>query len=52
MTDGQRHTVSSQREVTSDPDELAKLEAENGLKQAALAFDIIRNFVKDPRASV
>jgi Fic family protein len=48
VTDGQRHTVSSQREVTSDPDELAKLEAENGLKQAALAFDIIRNFVKDP----
>lgn len=48
MTDGDRHTVSSQLDVASDPEELARLEAENGLKQAALTFDIIRNFVKDP----
>jgi Fic family protein len=42
-----RHTSAAQPELVSDPDERARREAENGLKQAALAVEIIRTFVHD-----
>jgi Fic family protein len=44
---GDRHTYTAQAELIRDPDELARREAENGVRQAALTLEIIRNFVKD-----
>jgi len=43
-----RSTVAKHVEVEQDPVARARREAENGLKQAALAADIIRTHIKDP----
>jgi Fic family protein len=43
-----RSTVAEQADVELDPAARARREAENGLKQAALTADIIRNHIKDP----
>lgn len=42
-----RHTSTEQVELITDPDEKAIREAENGLRQADLAIEFVRNFVKD-----
>jgi Fic family protein len=42
-----RHTSTEQVELITDPDELARREAENGIKQTELALEIIRAHVKD-----
>ena len=42
-----RSTSTEPVELITDPIELAKREAENGLKQAQLAFEVIKSFVKD-----
>lgn len=48
MGDGaQRNTTSAHVDVASDPDELARREAENGLRQADLALEVIRTHVRD-----
>lgn len=47
MTIGDRHSVAEQREQITDPDELARREAENGVRQFKLAHDIVRTHVKD-----
>jgi Fic family protein len=43
----ERNTVFEQLELVSDPAEKARREAENGLRQADLAVEIIRSYVKD-----
>jgi Fic family protein len=43
----ERHTSTEQVELVADPDERARREAENGIRQAELALEIIRSFVHD-----
>jgi Fic family protein len=43
-----RHSVAETASLLEDPDEIARREAENGIRQFDLALDIIRSFVKDP----
>jgi Fic family protein len=45
MTD--RYTSTQEVELVTDPDERARREAENGIKQTDLALEIIRTFVRD-----
>ena len=45
---GERHSVADTPLVLTDPDEIARREAENGIRQFNLALEIIRSFVKDP----
>jgi Fic family protein len=42
-----RHSVAEEAPLLSDPDEIARREAENGIRQFDLALDIIRSLVKD-----
>jgi Fic family protein len=42
-----RHSVAETAALLQDPDEIARREAENGIRQFDLAVDIIRSFVKD-----
>lgn len=42
-----RHSHAEDAQLLSDPDEIARREAENGLRQFTLALEIIRSFVKD-----
>jgi Fic family protein len=42
-----RHSEAEDAALLSDPDEIARREAENGLRQFTLALDIIRSHVKD-----
>lgn len=42
-----RHSEAKDAALLSDPDEIARREAENGLRQFTLALDIIRTYVKD-----
>lgn len=42
-----RHSVAETAALLSDPDEIARREAENGIRQFDLALDLIRSFVKD-----
>jgi Fic family protein len=44
---GDRHSVADSVSLLTDPDEIARREAENGIRQFTLALDIIRSFVKD-----
>lgn len=43
-----RHSEAEDVPLISDPDQVARKEAENGLRQFALALDIIRSSVKEP----
>lgn len=43
-----RYTSTQSVELITDPAEKAAREAENGLRQAALALEVIRSFIKDP----
>jgi len=43
----ERHSVAEQLELIADPDEKARREAENGIRQFNLAIEIIRTHVKD-----
>jgi Fic family protein len=43
-----RHSEAEDAALLSDPDEIARREAENGIRQFTLALDIIRTHVKDP----
>jgi Fic family protein len=45
---GDRHSVADSVSLLTDPDEIARREAENGIRQFTLALDIIRTFVKEP----
>jgi hypothetical protein len=42
-----RHSVAETATLLSDPVEIARREAENGIRQFELALEIIRSFVKD-----
>ena len=42
-----RHSHAEDAQLLSDPDEIARREAENGLRQFNLALEIIRSHVKD-----
>lgn len=42
-----RHSEAEDAALLSDPDQIARREAENGLRQFTLALDIIRSHVKD-----
>jgi len=42
-----RHSEAEDAALLSDPDEIARQEAENGLRQFTLALDIIRSHIKD-----
>ena len=44
---GDRHSVAEEQELITDPDEKARQEAENGLRQFDLAIIIIREHVQD-----
>ena len=43
-----RHSVAETAPLLNDPDEIARREAENGIRQFDLALEIIRSFVKEP----
>lgn len=43
-----RHSIAETAPLLSDPDEIARREAENGIRQFDLALEIIRSFVKEP----
>jgi Fic family protein len=43
-----RHTVAETASLLTDQDEIARREAENGIRQFDLALEIIRTFVKEP----
>lgn len=45
---GDRHSVAETTALLTDPDEIARREAENGIRQFNLALDIIRTHVKEP----
>lgn len=45
---GDRHSKAETAPVLTDPDEIARREAENGIRQFNLALEIIREHVKDP----
>lgn len=42
-----RHSITQQQELITDPDEKARREVENGFRQLAAATEIIRSHVKD-----
>jgi Fic family protein len=42
-----RHSIAETTALLSDPDEIARREAENGLRQFNLALEVIRTHVKD-----
>jgi Fic family protein len=42
-----RHTVAETASLLKDPDEIARREAENGIRQFELALEIIRSSIKD-----
>ena len=44
---GVRHSIAQEPELITNPDEKARREAENGIRQFNLALEIIRNHVKD-----
>jgi Fic family protein len=44
---GDRHSIAETAPVLTDPDEIARREAENGLRQFNLALEMIREHVKD-----
>lgn len=46
MSEG-RHTSTEQVDLISDPEEKARREAENGIRQTELALEMIRAFVKE-----
>ncbi len=46
-----RHSEAEDAALLSDPEEIARREAENGLRQFTLALDIIRAHVKDAERS-
>jgi Fic family protein len=43
-----RHSVAESAPLLDDPDEVARREAENGIRQFDLALEMIRSFVKEP----
>jgi cytochrome c len=47
LNDGDRHSVAEVLELIDDPDEKARQEAENGVRQFNLALAIIRDHVQD-----
>jgi len=44
---GDRHTAAEQFDLITDPQEKARREAENGVRQYAVALDVIRTHVHD-----
>jgi Fic family protein len=44
----ERHSFAVQQELISDPEERARREAENGVRQVYLALVIIREHIQDP----
>jgi Fic family protein len=44
---GDRHTAAEQLELITDPDEKNRRETENGVRQYAVALEIIRTHVRD-----
>lgn len=48
MSVGDRHSVAETHAVITDPNELARQEVENGLRQFALAMDLVKTHVNDP----
>jgi fido (protein-threonine AMPylation protein) len=44
---GDRHSHAEDAQLLSDPDEIARREAENGLRQFTIALEMIRSYVKD-----
>ena len=47
MADGDRHSIAETATLLSDPEEIARREAENGIRQFNRALDIVRTHVKD-----
>lgn len=47
MNSDDRHSVADAPEIISDPDELARQEAANGIRQYNAAMDVVRNHVND-----
>jgi hypothetical protein len=44
---GDRHSVAEQLDLITDPEDRARREAENGVRQYAIALDVIRTHVHD-----
>jgi Fic family protein len=47
MSGDDRHSHAEDAELLTDPDQIARREAENGLRQFTLALEMIRSHVKD-----
>ena len=45
---GDRHSFTEARDLITDPDEIARRETENGVRQFEQALEIIRSHVKEP----
>jgi len=43
----ERHSIAQQQDLITDPDEKARREAENGVRQFYLVTDIIRDHIHD-----
>jgi len=48
VTENDRHSVADVLPLATDPDELARREVENGLRQFNVAMDLVKAFVHDP----
>jgi len=46
---GDRHSHAEDAQLLSDPDEIARREAENGLRQFTIALEMVRSYVKDKK---
>lgn len=44
---GDRHSIAREPELITHPDEKARREAQNGIRQFNLAIEIVRTHVKD-----
>jgi Fic family protein len=47
LAGGDRHSVAETAHLLTDPDEIARREAENGIRQFDLALEMVRTHVKD-----
>ncbi len=47
MSDGDRHSVAETQAIITDPDELARREVENGIRQFNVAMELVKTHVND-----
>jgi Fic family protein len=48
LSEGDRHSVAETQAIITDPDELARREVENGIRQFNVAMELVKTHVNDP----